>query len=148
MALDKKMLAEVGTRFLGAFSKKKIADIKDPEIRNFLGNVWGDIEADLPDLVGSIIGPGEVVMSGEHKEKSAEILGKMKDDILSLKNGEIDKIDFSILMGRRKTALYALYNAQEARQSQPSIQKILNAVGSIAETVLKHGIPYILAAII
>jgi hypothetical protein len=144
---NKDVLIEAGTKFLGGFAKKGIAEIKDDTVRDFMGKAWGSLEAELPDLARSLVGSGEVIMSGPYKEQSAEILGKMQADILSFKNKEIDAIDFKILVERRKMAIYALYNAQEAVGSRPSVQKVLNAMGNIATILIKTGVPFILSVI-
>jgi hypothetical protein len=143
----KDVVVEAGAKFLGGLAKKGIAEIKDEKIRSFLGGAWGELEAQLPTLANSLIGHGETVLSGQYKEKTAKILAKMQEDILALKNKEIDAIDFRMLTERRKMAIYALYNAQKATGNKPSIQTILNAAGEIATILVKHGLPFILSII-
>ena len=99
-------------------------DIKD-ELGKLALEVWGDIAPTIPGIITSIVGPTEVVLQGKYKDETKAILKKMEGDLIAFKNKEIDRIEFTDLVGRRKAAVYALYNANKIANQRPSIQKVL-----------------------
>ena len=137
--------SEAAVKILGGLATKGIDEVKDEKVKAYLTDVWGDLEKELPDLAKTLVGNGEVVLSGKHAEMSADILRDMKDDILAFKNQEIDQIELEDLVQRRKAALFALYQAQKISSAKPSIQRILVAAEQIGTILLTKGIPFILA---
>lgn len=117
---------------------------KDRKVREILESTWTVIKGEIPGLFDMFSQDINVVLSGKHLDASKEILAKMEKDILALKNGEIDKIEFAELVRRRKAALFTLYNAEKISRSQPSVQKVLDAAVRIAEKLAVAAIPIIL----
>ena len=128
-------------------TRKKLDQVKDPKVRDYLTNVWGDLLVKTPSLFEALVGPGEVILSGEYLDKTKAIMASIQGDIMAFKNKEIGESVFKDLIRRRKSAIFSLYNAQKIQQAKPSVQKVLIAASQVAEILLKHGIPVILALI-
>jgi hypothetical protein len=140
-------IIDAATTLLDGVTRKKLDQVKDPKVREYLTNVWGDLLQKTPALFEALVGPGEVVLSGKHLEQTQKIMASLQDDILAFKNREIDERIFKDLVKRRKAAIFALYNAQKVTQGRPSVQKVLISISSIAEILLKHAVPFLLAAL-
>jgi hypothetical protein len=132
---------------LDGVSKKKLSDVKDPKVRQYLTDVWGGLYTAAPALLEILVGPGEVVLSGKYASKTKTILGKIEEDVLAFKRKLITQAVFEELVWRRKRAIFALYKAQEATQKQITADKILSAAEAIAGILIKYGIPFILAVV-
>lgn len=141
----KNAAGEAAAKILGGLATKGIGEVKDEKVRAYLTDVWGDLEKELPDLTKTLVGDGEVILSGKHAEMSKAILIKMKEDILAFKAKEIDQIELEDLVQRRKAALFALYQAEKKSSARPSVQRILDAMERIGVILLTRGIPFILA---
>lgn len=126
--------------------KEEKKDLKE-ELGDLAMEVWGDIAPTIPGIIKSIAGPTEVVLQGKYKDETMVILKKMEGDLVAFKSGEIDRIEFVDLVGRRKAAIYALYNANKISHQRPTVQKILDAVESIATTILIKAVPLLIAAL-
>jgi hypothetical protein len=137
--------SDAAVKILGGLATKGIDEVKDEKVKEYLTDVWGDLEKELPDLAKTLVGSGEVVLSGKHAEMSKDILLKMKEDIFAFKAREIDQIELEDLVQRRKAALFALYQAEKKSSARPSIQKILDAGERIATILITKGIPFLLA---
>lgn len=137
----------VALAILDGVAKKQLDDVKDPKVRQYLTDVWGGLKDEAPNLLETLIGPGEVVLSGKYAEKTKSILAKIQEDVLAFKRKEVSQTGFQELVWRRKRAIFALYKAQEATQRQITGDKILSAAETIAGILIKYGIPFILAAI-
>lgn len=111
-------------------------------------DIWKDFAPTIPDIIKEIAGPTEVILQGKHKEESEKILRKMEEDLAAFKNKEIDRIELTDLVQRRKAAIYALYNANKIANQKPSIQKVLDAAEKIAATILIKAIPIIIGAVL
>lgn len=140
-------IKEAAIKILDGLAKKQINDVEDEAVRKYLSDAWGGVEKELPDLIDSIVGQGEVILAGENLAETKKILAKMGEDLTAFHSGQIDEIEYEDLVWRRKAALFALYNAQKITAKRPSIQKILMAIGRLAEILVTKGIPFILAAI-
>jgi len=125
--------------------KEEKKDVKDV-VGEIAMDVWGEVAPTIPDIIKSIAGPTEVALQGKYKDDTAAILKKMEGDLVALKDGEIDRIEFQQITEKRKAAIYALYNANKIENQKPSIQKILGAVESIVTTILVKAVPALLAA--
>lgn len=143
----KSVVSDAAMAILDGVTKTGIDQIKDDTTKAYLENVWGELYKELPDIAEALFGHGEVLLSGEYKESVAAIMKKMEEDILAFKRKEFDSIDFMDLIERRKSAIFALYNAQEAVSARPSVAKVLAAAANIAEILVIKAIPFILAII-
>jgi hypothetical protein len=142
---NKKPIEAATLKILDGLAKKGLDQVEDDSVRGYLTEVWGGLKDELPDLFDVIVGEGEVVLSGKHLDSTKAIMKKMQADILSLKAGEIDTVDFEEIIEIRRAAIFALYNAQRISQVQPSLQKVLTAAGRVAEILVTKGAPFILA---
>lgn len=123
---------------------------KKKDLRKLLGEtafyVWGEIAPTIPDIIKTISSQTETALKGKYKDATLAILKKMDEDIVAFKNKEIDRIEYEDLVGRRKAAIFALYNANKISNQKPSIQKVLSAAETIATTLLVKAVPAIIAA--
>lgn len=140
-------LPEVAVKLLDGLAKKKLSEVKDDKVRQYLTDVWGGLIDKTPALIDVLVGPGEVILKGKHLDETKRIMGLIQEDVLALKSKEIGEVEFRHLVKRRKAAIFALYNAQKISDAKFDIQKILSAAEMIAEILIKAGIPILLAAI-
>jgi hypothetical protein len=144
---ETKPVQTAALKLLDGLTKKGLDQVEDEKVREYLTDVWGDLEGELPDLFHVLVGDGEVVLGGKYLDATKAIMKKMQDDILSFRNGDFDQIDFEEIIEIRRAAIFSLYNAQKISQVQPSLQGVLSAAGRIAEILLKNGVPFILALV-
>lgn len=142
-----KPVEKAALNLLDGLARKGLDQVGDEKVREYLGEVWGGLKDELPDLFEVLVGEGEVVLSGKYLDATKAILKKMQNDILSFRAGDFDKIDFEEIIEIRRAAIFALYNAQRITQVQPSLQKVLSAAGRIAEIIVTKGIPFVLALV-
>lgn len=109
-------------------------------------DIWKDLVPTIPDVIKSISAQTDVALQGKYKEATEEILRKMAGDLVAFKDKEIDRIEFEQLIGKRKAAIFAFFNANKISHQKPSIQKILDAVVSIATTILVKAVPALIVA--
>lgn len=144
---DKSAAQKAALSLLDGLAKKGLDQIEDENVRSYLQECWGEIHTQMPEIFQVIAGDGEVVLQGKHLEATKEILKKMQSDLLLLKEGKIDRIDYEDLLRIRKAAIFSLYNAARIQQAQPSAQKFLMAAERISEILLTKAVPYILMAL-
>lgn len=140
-------VSDAALAILDGLAKKKLEDVKDPKVREFLTNVWGGLKDEVPNIFDVLMGPTETVLTGKYAEKTKHILANLQDDVLAFKRKEISEAGFKELVWRRKRAIFALYQAQKATDAQIKADQILSAAATIGEILVKYGIPFILAII-
>ncbi len=145
--LEKTVKEKIAIKILDGLAKKGLDEVKDEKVREWLGDVWGELKTELPDLFDTLVGHGETVLGGKHLDAVKEVMRKMQGDILDFKEGKLDTVDFEEIVRIRKAAIFSLYNAARISQVQPSLQKVLSAASRIAEILLVKGIPFIVALI-
>jgi hypothetical protein len=140
-------LSGTAGKLLDGLAKKKLSEVKDAKVRQYLTDVWGGLLDKAPELFDTLVGPGEVILKGKHLNETKRIMSLIQDDIVAFKNKAMEEAEFRQLVMRRKAAIFALYNAQKISDAKISVQKVLSAAEMIAEILIKAGIPFLLAAL-
>jgi len=140
-------VSKVALSILDGLARKKIDDVKDPKIKEFLSGVWGDLKVEIPDLYDVLLEPAETILTGKYATQTKKIMGDLKEDVLAFKRKELDKAEFEEIVWRRKRSIFALYKAQQANDAQIKKDKILSAAQTAVEILIKYGIPFIMAIV-